>query len=356
MGKRRKVLRKSAEEDLDNYLQRTSAEDREGGSTQPTESLFFVDKSGGGPLGRRVHKHRDLVLRCDSILSRKSLSAPIPYSKNRLKQSRHNGCVQSSSKQKSAVPSSQPLARERLVEAYDIWSTADRDVRRKARGVIAPAVEVDAPGCSYNPTFEDHQEALGVAVAHEVRKILQKELQPTPVPRTVVGTKLTDEERFFVDTGLEEGEEEPEGEDVGLSADSRAVKVKKLTRVDLNKRKRKREAAKLEAEKLHALNLKKDILRVPELMEEMVNEDFDKEKRRIRRLVSRAERRAEAPPCLGKHKFVPEPVQVLTSDEVTGSLRKLKACYTLARDRFKSWQRRGLLEPQMPARKKKRRT
>eukprot|EP01102_Stenamoeba_stenopodia_P016848 TRINITY_DN5935_c0_g1_i2.p1 TRINITY_DN5935_c0_g1~~TRINITY_DN5935_c0_g1_i2.p1 ORF type:complete len:260 (+),score=87.60 TRINITY_DN5935_c0_g1_i2:76-780(+) len=36
---------------------------------------------------------------------------------------------------------------------------------------LVPAVEIDLPGNSYNPTYEDHQDALGVAVA----KVLKSE-------------------------------------------------------------------------------------------------------------------------------------------------------------------------------------
>ena len=52
-------------------------------------------------------------------------------------------------------------------------------------------------------------------------------------------------------------------------------------------------------------------------------------------------------------------VQVLLSSEITGSLRKLKAAPMLARDRFKSLQKSGIIEPRLPSaqkRKNKRKT
>lgn len=52
-------------------------------------------------------------------------------------------------------------------------------------------------------------------------------------------------------------------------------------------------------------------------------------------------------------------MQVLLSSEVTGSLRKLKAAPMLAKDRFKSLQKSGIIEPRLPAvpkRRVKRRT
>jgi phage gp29-like protein len=40
------------------------------------------------------------------------------------------------------------------------------------------AVEVDPAGCSYNPDHEHHQDAIAAAVAAEVQKQLDKELEP----------------------------------------------------------------------------------------------------------------------------------------------------------------------------------
>lgn len=53
---------------------------------------------------------------------------------------------------------------------------------RAARGGAAaatarpaiPAVEVDLPGCSYNPDQEQHQDAIALAVATEMQKVYKK--------------------------------------------------------------------------------------------------------------------------------------------------------------------------------------
>jgi hypothetical protein len=47
------------------------------------------------------------------------------------------------------------------------------------------------------------------------------------------------------------------------------------------------------------------------------------------------------------------PLQVLTSDELTGSLRQLAPCFTVAKDRFKALQKRGLVEVRAPRSGKK---
>lgn len=59
------------------------------------------------------------------------------------------------------------------------------------------------------------------------------------------------------------------------------------------------------------------------------------------------------PARLGKVKYVPEPTHVLLSEEVSGSLRKTRGVSTLLRDRFKSLQRRELIEPRKKQPKKR---
>ena len=66
-------------------------------------------------------------------------------------------------------------------------------MRRRREIVNVASVEVDAPGCSYNPDFEQHQDAVAAAVAAEVRKAIDNELQPIAPPRTVDYQLETDE-------------------------------------------------------------------------------------------------------------------------------------------------------------------
>ena len=42
------------------------------------------------------------------------------------------------------------------------------------------AVEIDRPGCSYNPDAEQHQDAVAEAVAAEMSKIYANEHNPRP--------------------------------------------------------------------------------------------------------------------------------------------------------------------------------
>lgn len=58
------------------------------------------------------------------------------------------------------------------------------------------------------------------------------------------------------------------------------------------------------------------------------------------------ERKLEVrPPRLGKAKYRPAPMQVLCSDEVSGSLRQLKPTVMLCKDVAKGIERVGAVEP-----------
>ena len=59
---------------------------------------------------------------------------------------------------------------------------------------------------------------------------------------------------------------------------------------------------------------------------------------------------------MSKYRYKPEPPPVLLSDEISGSLRKLPGsagASTLIRDRYKSLQWRGVIEPRVKVEKSK---
>ncbi|MCD7465426.1 hypothetical protein HAX54_001272 [Datura stramonium] len=112
-------------------------------------------------------------------------------------------------------------------------------------------------------------------------------------------------------------------EDGNKDLEKRPQKHKMLTQVEKNRLARRKEQLKAEAKRERIRN----------------------RKRHLRRVTAKKEKLKSCPPRLGKRKFEPAPAQVLLSEEITGSLRKLKGCCTLARDRFKSLEKRGLVVP-----------
>ncbi|KAK0592359.1 hypothetical protein LWI29_017801 [Acer saccharum] len=196
----------------------------------------------------------------------------------------------------------------------DIWANDE----------VIPAVEVEAPGCSFNPAYESRQESLAQAVAEEMQKVYQNELGPEPIPFTVPGHAIDDEDRYFLEV---DNASDDEGNVENLSENAqekRSIKTKRVTRVELNKRARLKDLQTKKAKAKKVEEVSKQIDCLPDIIQEIAKEDEENKKRHMRRLVAKQERLKVRPPRLGRHKFEPAPTQVLLSEEINGSLRKLK--------------------------------
>eukprot|EP00249_Psilotum_nudum_P015239 c25219_g1_i1 orf=427-1674(-) len=358
--------------DVDQYLQQAAEDERSGGPLHAvsSESLFFVDKSRDGQPEKKTWKHRKKILLCDSILQRNSLVLPLPGSRKRKIQQNGKGHLKYA-KKRIQLHQTRKANEKQYGAVFDIWGAAgegnksgkvickvdSKNHAQKVAPLLPHGVEIDAPGCSYNPSFNDHQEALGVAAAREMQKIYQKDLEPPPIPRVVPGTKIDEEEMYFLD--VDDGHDlELDGADDAEncpSSASRPVKLKRSTRAELNRKARRRAQVKAEKEANEKAVIEKDLQRLDNIANEIKIEEEEKKRKWIRRTIAKQEKRAQCPPRLGRIRFQPEPMQVLLSSEISGSMRKLKGCCTLLRDRYKSLQRRGILEPRLPLKRKNRR-
>ncbi|KAE9451565.1 hypothetical protein C3L33_16555, partial [Rhododendron williamsianum] len=317
MGKKAKGSRKGKKawranistEDIDDYFEKSTKDALSGGplTELPSESLFYVDKSSGTAI-------------------------PLLISQALLYPDWLDGVSDSG-----------------MVDIWDDEGEHTGKFKKKSKPSIIPAVEVEPPGCSFNPAFESHQDSLACAVADEMQKIYRHELGPQPIPLMVPGEVVDEEDAYFleVDNGSDDDQQNIENKDENGDNvhEKRPSITKKVTRVELNKRARRKEKLKTEAEAKKVEQFSKEIDSLPDIIQEIANDDEEKQRRHLRRLVAKQERLKSRPPRLGRHKFEPAPVQVLLSEEITGSLRKLKGCSTLARDRFKSLEKRGLVIP-----------
>ncbi|XP_071706858.1 ribosome biogenesis protein NOP53-like [Rutidosis leptorrhynchoides] len=333
-------------QDIEDFYEKSGKDALSGGSLTgvPSDSLFFVDKSRDLSVKRKIDKHREKVLRVDSILQKNTFVKPIPSSTQK-KTNKHQ-------KEIKKAESSSQKDENKDTGMVDIWNDIGDHVVKKRKvsnkTIVIPAVEVEPPGCSYNPSSESHQDSLAKAVADEMQKVYSKELRPAPVPLNVEGEAIDEEDRYFLDA-VNESDDDVEDNDVDENVDTdyekRPFKTKRVTRVKLNKRARNKERLKLEAEAKKAKELSKELDSLPDIIKEIAKEDEEKAKRHLRRVVAKQERLKSCPPRLGRRKFEPAPIQVLLSEEINGSLRKLKACPTLARDRYKSLEKRGIIVP-----------
>ncbi|KAJ0980795.1 hypothetical protein J5N97_009050 [Dioscorea zingiberensis] len=341
--------------DIEDYFE-NSTKEALAGVTAPPQTLFFVDKSDDVPPKRKIEKKREKVLNYELILQKNEFVRPVPSSTLKKSLNKKKKKKERVSTDKSQVRVVSKVEDGLDPENLDLWSEKG-EVNTKLRKNTAshiPAVEVEPPGCSFNPPFEAHQDSLAQAVAIEMQKIYKKELQPEPVPLIVPGEAIEEEDRYFLDA--DGANENNLDEDVDDSADDltaqRNPKTKRVTRVELNRRARRKEQLRTEAEAKKIDLVHKEIDCLPDIMKEIAKEDEEKHRRHVRRIVARKERLKSGPPRFGKSKFEPAPLQVLLTEEISGSIRKLKGCSTLARDRFKSLQKRGLLVPTKVIKKK----
>ncbi|KAK9828774.1 hypothetical protein WJX72_002013 [[Myrmecia] bisecta] len=191
-------------------------------------------------------------------------------------------------------------------------------------------------------TAAAHQEAVAEAVAAEMSKLYKRELEAEAPPAFVDYQPETDEMALLqtLEEGAGEEGEEGDGDDAvpGEAAARRADKKNKAMR---NKEARRRAAEVAEEERRRLKRQRQDLANLHQLDADISSAETARQARLARRAVVKAERMASEPPRLGKQRFNAEPVQVLLSDEISGSLRKLKPAAALARDRFKSLQKRG---------------
>ncbi|KMT18870.1 hypothetical protein BVRB_2g029730 isoform B [Beta vulgaris subsp. vulgaris] len=360
MGKKRakkvkKAWRNISTKEIDDFNENSTRDANSGGSlaSAPSDSIFVLDKSTDVPVKRKIEKKREKVLRFESILERNPFVKAVPSSI--LKKPKKKDIVAAVVQSQDAKVNKE--GKDSESDIFDIWNDQSKEnvKGKKAKPSHIPAVEVEPPGCSYNPEDESHKDSLALAVAEEMKKIYKKELEPEPIPLFVPGEPVPEEDRYFLEVGNgddDEMDEENQTEDSNAENEIRKSKEKRITTVVRNKRIRRKDQQRAEekAKKMDALS--KEIDSIPDILQEIAEEEEEKQKKHLRRVISKEERLKSGPPRLGKRKFLPAPTQVLLTEEITGSLRKLKACCTLARDRFKSLEKRGLVIPSIKSTRK----
>ncbi|KAJ8442639.1 hypothetical protein Cgig2_003683 [Carnegiea gigantea] len=371
MGKKKakrvkKAWRNISTQDIDDFNEKATRDANSGGSlaSAPSDSIYVLDKSTAEelyeflgdldvPVKSKIEKRREKVLRYESILQRNPFVQPLPTSV-------HKKSNKKKEKINNVQASSQELSKDKEDggsddSMVDLWSQGADNIKRrkKAKPSLIPAVEVEPPGCSFNPEDESHKDSLAQAVAEEMKKVYKSELGPQPIPLTIPGQAISEEDRYFLE--VDDGDEENQTEDADTEAEKRIhtaggkccrkSKEKRVTKAERNRKMRRKGQLKAEEEAKKIEELSREIESLPDILQEIAQEEEEKQKRHLRRVIAKQERLKSNPPRLGKRKFEPAPVQVLLTEEITGSLRKLKACCTLARDRFKSLEKRGLIVP-----------
>jgi len=212
-------------------------------------------------------------------------------------------------------------------------------VKRPPQPVVTalPAVQIPKEGASYNPNPESHKELIQEAIEEQLKK--RAELEKVLKQLEKVKTKRKRSKRKKIDES--EGEEESE-----LETEERenVAHVYRKTRAQRNKQKRGRQIEKALALKRALKDRKvqwdriRQITSEVEQQQQQQSEHVKAEHERKKNILLTKPRR------LGPEKFEELDVEVLLSDQLPSSLRKFNAPYNLLIDRYKSLQRRSIIE------------
>ncbi|XP_068441932.1 ribosome biogenesis protein NOP53 isoform X1 [Clinocottus analis] len=393
--------------DVDEYLQDIRHQERTTGgllSEKSDESLFFLD--AGPPkkvpqLAQPVEEEKtgrrkaSRPLRIDLILQHDSLVPPpkdvLAYQRPNAKKLRRiaqkgeklaaRGVVTKRQKRMLYTPQVKGTAKKAETEAnnnpkrefYDIWehdaknasdswylqqtgkSRVKRPERLNEKPSVVPAVEVIAAGGSYNPDFFSHQALLQVAHDVEVKK---KKEEDKIVKRLAVNKEhYPTEETIFQEEVEGLVEEENEDDDDANEEEGGAVGNIVVAAKKTEKQRRKERVEKIKEQRRFANREKTDkqqqLFQLRSIKSSIKQLEQDAEANHEKRKADQEAQKA-LPRRLGKLKFEAQDMEVQLSDELAGSLRQLKPEGSVLKDRFKSLQKRNLIEPRDRAKFKRR--
>ncbi|XP_028856886.1 ribosome biogenesis protein NOP53 [Denticeps clupeoides] len=398
-------------QDVEEFLDDVRLQERATGgllADKPDDTLFYVDtgekpKQTNVPSGDKPRKgKRSKPLKIDLILQNDSpVAVPkdvLAYQQPNAKKLRHisqsaeklaaKGVVtrkerllqlRQAAKAAGTSVKAKPVANNNPERPYyDLWGaegsvTADlfyleqtkkklvkRPDKMNDRPSDLPAIEVIAPGGSYNPDFFAHQNLLAAAHEVELKKVKEEEKLERQLARTETATEETTFEEQIQGL-LEEGEDQAlevelqnaEGDDQDEGGVVPNAQQEKKT--ERQRKKERAEKIKEQQKKAdrNAIDKRQQLFQLRSIRTDLMRRE---QRTRLRQSVRRArlvEQRSQ-PRRLGRLKFKPSDLEVQLSDELPGSLRRLKPEGSVLKDRFKSFQKRNMIEPRERAKFKRR--
>ncbi|XP_066251527.1 ribosome biogenesis protein NOP53 [Euwallacea similis] len=262
----------------------------------------------------------------------------------------------------SATIQSDPWA-EPITKVHNLRNTGvpvKRIIKEpKKKKSILPAVELPHPGMSYNPSYKDHQDLLK-AIADEEIKVIKKEEHLKRVTgnmfRKVAQTQKHGEWLVEMSEGMPSNTnkelEIKEEDDLGRISVNPPVQNKKKS---LKQRRKQKEQLELEKQlKAKKLEKKKvgDIHTIKVLEKKLERQEKYQEKLRELRKARREQKKLK-PKILSSTKFEDPGLDFQMGQDISGNLRAARKEGNLLSDRFKSFQKRNILEPSKRANHKK---
>nr|CAG4648689.1 EOG090X07H9 [Polyphemus pediculus] len=405
---KKKAWRAAPVDDVERYLESQRLDERLGApfNERPSESLFIVDNSKEDESKPAQPKRRKLKeigpLRCYEILIPNS-AVPDPLkSRNRVRTPQERGDpllkkIEEERRAKGKIPirflnsmkdhqkNVEKLAEkpkpERLrsnfdfdmwgdkgdyimigdkrvvvtdlsdtVKQYTMEKTGKRVYSRPKsmfnKTTALPPIEFPHPGTSYNPTFEDHQALIKDAYQVEVKEIKQEahvRRQLGPMMKKIPVKEKEENWMTEMSQGL------ADDDDVEANNNEEQILVRPT------KPKTRRQKIKAKVIKMRNFRLKryKDSMKRLNAVNRLrkINRELEEYEKQLAQdaLKRQKEKKAKMlkPRILGRHKYEAPAVEVNLSDEIAGTLRGLKTEGHVLIDRYKSLQRRNIIEPRI---------
>nr|SVE74226.1 EOG090X07H9 [Daphnia barbata] len=207
-------------------------------------------------------------------------------------------------------------------------------------------VEVPHPGASYNPTYQDHQALLREAhqvEANEVKEEVRTRRRLGPMLKKIPAKQKEQQWWTEMTQGLGDDEEPAKNEEEEVPS-VRPTKPKT--------RKQKIRAKALKWQEMRRLKLKEAKKRLLEFQRlRSIRREIRKSEELTAKRIEGRKKQKEAkmfkPAILGRYKYEPPQIEVNLSTEISGTLRGLKTEGHILIDRYKSLQRRNIIEPRV---------
>ncbi|KAK8780146.1 hypothetical protein V5799_018510 [Amblyomma americanum] len=367
--------------DVEEFLEEQRLDERMGGpvSSKPDEELFFVDKLPAAPKtpaaeNKKLRRNRKLA--CFRNLEPSSkVKAPVQPRRVRDPDARKPAEVRETQRQrlgqrlaKAAVDRLRSVARKAkqstsrfdFAGLRDLWG--DDDGASPATGVrvpehrhqkpsLLPAVEPPHPGTSYNPSHADHQDLLRRAVEVEQRRLREerrldrrlavpdKRHWPTEKDRLAEMSQGLYDQDDDDDSGIEEEDGEAVADVLPTTSSHAAPKTRQQRRRAAEQKRLRREAQ----ERKKARALANDVYRIRTFKADLRRQAEASEARQSRRRQREVDKLYGAR-RLSAWKYEEPELPVKLSDELRESLRELRPEINVLEDRFKSLQRRNVIE------------
>ena len=214
-----------------------------------------------------------------------------------------------------------------------------------------PQVELPHPGQSYNPSFDDYQDLIRKANEIEMKKIVEEkhlervldEYFPTA---DEFEKNLMDE--MTQGLGLNEDKKDEDEKNDESNKETNELAKSNVTNKKKTKAQRNKEL-RLKSKKLILKNMKQEkardneIFKLKQIKKQIKNAE-KLSKQRQERKSQRLKEKLFKPHVLSKYKYQDPDLELNLSHELAGTLRAVRSDGNLLEDRFKSLQRRNVIE------------